>query len=47
MTSMQMLLDRKLDFEAVKKAVLEEYSSALGESFYPQPVAQFTQTDKH
>jgi lipoate-protein ligase B len=47
MTSMQKLLGRRLDFDEVKEAVAEEYSSALGESFSPQRAAQIALTEKH
>ncbi len=46
MTSMQRLLGRELDFEEVKRAVAEEYSAAVGETFSPQEAAQIAFTDK-
>jgi lipoate-protein ligase B len=46
MTSMQKLLGRPLDFDKVKEAVAEEYSSAVGESFSPQGAAQIVLAEK-
>ncbi len=47
MTSMQQLLGRQLDFDGVKQAVVEEYSSAVGEPFSQQEAAGIALTDKH
>jgi len=46
MTSMEKILGRSLDFEEVKRAVLEEYSTALCEAFRPEPWSRFVPPDK-
>jgi lipoate-protein ligase B len=46
MTSMRILLGRRVDFRDVKRAVAEEYSAALGEAFVPDPSIRIFPPDK-
>jgi lipoate-protein ligase B len=46
MTSMRVLLGRRVDFQDVKRAVAEDYSAALGEAFVPDPSIRLSLPDK-
>ena len=46
MTSMQSILDRSVDFEAAKRAVIEEYSNAKGEDFVSSGPSELLVSDK-
>lgn len=46
MTSMRILLGRRVDFRDVKRAVAEEYSAALGEAFVPDSSTRIFPPDK-
>jgi lipoate-protein ligase B len=47
MTSMEVLLGRRLEIKSVKKAVAEEFSSAAGEEFVRQEPAELQSFAKH
>ncbi|MDV3278511.1 MAG: lipoyl(octanoyl) transferase LipB [Nitrososphaerales archaeon] len=47
MTSMEMLLGRRLEFAAVRSAVAKEFSSAAGEAFVRQEPAKLPSLAKH
>jgi lipoate-protein ligase B len=46
MTSMQAILGRRVDFDATKRAVIEEYSRAKGEEFVSSEKAELLVSDK-